>query len=120
MSNLKQWPNDGAPVKFSDIIDPLRKVLRRGEYTGLDIGESLKAGCLSPDEALDPDTMEENGRDRATVILTIAIQLGIEQGQRMKTGEIVRAVESMIKDRRLGEDLDLDGLLAAIRGSCER
>ena len=119
---LKQWPADGSTVSFGDLVDPLRKVLRRGEYAGYDIGEREKAGCLSPDEALAPEQLDryrERGTDRAAVVLGIAVQLGIEQGRRMAIQEAVREVERMIKWQKLGVAPDLEELLAALRHNRE-
>lgn len=118
MPNLKQWPTDGSPVRFDDLLTPCRNALWKGEYQGYDIGERDKACCLSPDETLSPEGLDrarERGQDRAAVVLSVAIQLGIEQGRRLKMQEVERLMRAAIRDQQFGEAADLLTLLSALQ-----
>ncbi len=96
-----QWPKDEAAyVLFSDLVDPLRHVVnfayvlqRQNEgvdipWVGYDIGNREKATCITPDELFTVDCMkfqdEDQGRDVMDLVLTLAVQLGIEQGRRVE------------------------------------
>lgn len=129
----KPWPKDPCKtVSFGDIAEPIRKAiefaydLKRKNpkktipWTGLDIGERLKASCLRPHELLSREQLaydlNDQGRNALDSIIQIAIQLGIEQGgrterewweQRMSIGEIgLKMVQSTFcngKDRTDGK-----------------
>ncbi len=98
---MKAWPESpNETVMFSDLTEPLvravkfaykrtRKNLNKDiPYEGYDIGKSLKASCLPPDESLIAQNLkwqqEDQGRDALEVIMGIAVQLGIEQGRRVE------------------------------------
>lgn len=105
MSKSKPWPDESdKTVNFSDLVKPVcmsirfaYRLIRRNEHrsvpwTGYDIGASEGASelacCSSPDERLQQSQLkydeESQGRDALEVIVGVAIQLGIEQGQRME------------------------------------
>ena len=100
---MKEWPKDGTCVMFSDLAGPLRKVLRFGyilkrkngnkdiPWDGYNIGKKELSTCLNPEEALTAESLafakEDQGCDLLDAIITIAIQLGIEQGRRMERKE---------------------------------
>lgn len=67
-------------------------------YGGYDIGRDERAGSFSPAERLTAEQLRydelDQGRDAATVILGLAVQLGVEQGRRIqqvRQAEIDRA-----------------------------
>ena len=43
---LKQWPENGDTLDMDELLDPLRKVLRRGEYEGYEL--SPRISCMEP------------------------------------------------------------------------
>lgn len=90
---LKKWPEDpNETVSFDDLAEPLLKAIRFAyslrrknkdkdiPYDGFETG--LKHICLSPDELLKADYLEEE--DALKVIIGMALQLGIEQGRRIE------------------------------------
>ncbi len=101
----KKWPKDPKQtVRFADLAEPVHKAisfaytLKRKNHgkdvpwSGFDIGESMKACCLSPHEALTKDNLayDKNNQDRdpMNILIGIAIQIGIEQGRRIQLEEI--------------------------------
>jgi hypothetical protein len=95
----KTWPRDNKPASFDDLTSPIISAMRYAykferknmgkdiPYSGLEhnqthycfsIKESFKADNLKYDE-------EEQGRDALTIIISAAVQLGIEQGIRIKS-----------------------------------
>ena len=93
----KPWPKDGSTVDFTHITEPLRDVVRQlyhlqrrppkdVDYKGLDLGQHEKRVCLSPQDALTTENLlyseEDQGRDPMVTVLSIAVQLGMEQGRR--------------------------------------
>ena len=98
---IYKWPsNPRETVAFSALAEPIIKAIRwgyklsrrrRGEdvpYEGLDLGKSMKASCLPPDELLRAENLdyseEDQGRDLLEELVGLAIQLGIEQGRRIE------------------------------------
>jgi len=98
-SRMKQWPEKGATASFGNLVDPFVDVLNFGyklerrrqniniPYDGYDIGDDLKACNFSPDEKLLAENLqydeEDQGRDLLTNTLSLVMQIGIEQGQRI-------------------------------------
>lgn len=99
VEEAKDWPPNNEIVTFGeDIVDPLREALRVAmdvgnkvydegiEWTGLKQGGDLSACIPHPSRALHSISLkychEEQGRDVFTEILSIAVQLGMEQGRR--------------------------------------
>ena len=97
---MKKWnKNKIKTARFSDLADPVIKAIkfaykleRRNEdkdikWTGYDIGERDKITCFSPDEKLTAESLafalEDQDRDALSEIITVAVQLGIEQGRRI-------------------------------------
>ena len=108
----KPWPEDGSPVGFEhDMVEPLVSALRQAytmtrnnrdvdiDWTGLDIGDREKAGCLTPDVRLTAEHLkydeDEQGRTAADVIIGLAVQLGIEQGRRLFKEDMKLPLESL-------------------------
>ena len=107
---MKQWPEDNKTVTFSDLVTSVRECVdfhyrlsRKNtvepmNYQGYDIGSSVKATSLSPDEALSLEQLDYDltvqGRDAMDTIIGIAIQLGVEQGRRIEH-ENVKLLELM-------------------------
>ncbi len=96
---MKQWPNDRTKsVSFHDLVKPVKDALlfaydikRKNEdkdipYNGYDTGKSVQICDFSPIEKLKAENLEyeksEQDRDALSILLGIAIQLGIEQGER--------------------------------------
>lgn len=96
---MKKWPKDNKVEDFDKLITPVKKALKTAikdghkvyengiGYDGYENGRYEQATCPTPDKALSADSLEyglnEQGRDVFDVILTIAFQLGVEQGRRM-------------------------------------
>lgn len=96
---MKKWPEDGSTVHFEEIIESTKEAIlfaynikrknrnRSIPWNGLDIGDSSKATCFSPEEQLRLKHLRysenDQGRDALDEILSIAVRLGIEQGQRI-------------------------------------
>lgn len=121
----KEWPEDNKVTRFSNITDPVRKALQvamdKGDavyedgikWTGLMQGKFTAAVAQAPTVALHAQNLtysnKEQGRDVFTEIISIAVQLGIEQGRRMmvekldeykflfKAGPGKEIIESLIK-----------------------
>ena len=130
---MKKWPEGNKPARFTDIADPICEAIRAAyelkrknrsrsiPWTGLDIGDDIKAGSYSPDDKLKRDNLkydEENqDRDALQVIVGIAVQLGMEQGRRALWSDLDidlsllnlhaknchEAVQSLIKDSGVSE-----------------
>lgn len=94
----KPWPEDGKPDSLDAIVRPLRKAVRAAyklqrknprkdiPWTGHNIGKSALAVSYGPHERLTVPHLQraaESGRDAMEEILAIAVQLGVEQGQRI-------------------------------------
>ncbi len=89
---MKSWPENGDPVNFDDLSAPLVSAARRfaltgnGKYNGLGYPHSAHI-CPPPSEVLSPAGYladREQGRTRLDAIITVAMQIGIEQGMRLE------------------------------------
>lgn len=119
---MRAWPSDGSTVDFGDLVEPLRTALgfcysltRKNAtedvpYDGYDIGDSIKHVCFSADERLTAFQMSydetEQGRDAAEVILSLAVQLGYEQGRRSVREELrepLRHLQRAMRTMTIGE-----------------
>ena len=94
----KSWPANNDTTSFRDLTKPIIDAItfayqmkRQNEDTdipwdGLDIGDDLKATCFSPDEQLTAEQLhysdEHQGRSALEEIVSVAVQLGMEQGKR--------------------------------------
>jgi hypothetical protein len=111
VSNLKKWPANGDLPDMRDLLTPLRKVLRKGEYEGYEIGARERCMETDPDKALSPEGLErarEDGDIRASVVLRIAFQLGAEQGRRQVKRELREIIEGRVER---GKEVDADTVL---------
>lgn len=123
-ANKLKWPDDGQPASFPDLVEPVCKALRQAysmcrknknkdiKWTGPPQGRACRVSAFEHEEHLLKDNMkyslEAQGRDALTEIVGIAVQLGIEQGERMfKTSgsyqfeeTSLSIVEDMIKRMR--------------------
>lgn len=92
---MKRWPDNGAPASFEALVEPLAKWLRayvnngRVEtYDGFPLGEREAGGALQPVDALTFESLKYNfdnhGRDAFDAVIGAAIQLGLEQGRRLR------------------------------------
>jgi len=100
----KDWPAKNKVADFESIVEPLKKALQiaidKGnkvydegiEWTGLKQGGKNSAIVFQPSEALHSINLkysnEEQNRDVFTEILSIAVQLGMEQGRREIISEL--------------------------------
>lgn len=87
------WPADGSPLDIDDLVKPLHKALLNAYivqrinqdanigWTGPSLGKTSSHICLQPTEVLSAKQLTD--QDALEVILTLAIQLGAEQGIRM-------------------------------------
>jgi len=97
----KEWPTDGEVVDHIDLVMPLRRALDHhyelvrkenvGDtpYDGYNIGKEDRAQSHSPSERLSAGILAEaedndSRRDPATEIISLAVQLGAEQGRRLE------------------------------------
>ena len=95
----KAWPDDEKEtVPFSELVKGVRLALTAAyklttrpiksvPYRGYDIGDGTKISCSVPAERLSEEGLKrekEYGRDVLQVLLETAVQLGIEQGRRIK------------------------------------
>lgn len=93
------WPEDDEPAYFGAIADAIRasfeaalEISPRGNdevdipWNAPNIGDSLKASCLQPREALSAEcrkrTLESQGRDTLDTLIQLTLQIGMEQGRR--------------------------------------
>jgi len=98
---LKQWPeNEKQIVPFEDLISPVvdavfnvYELKRKHEdgipYDGYNIGKTSLAGSHDPQVLLEKDGLEywaERGLTPMHLLLTVAFQLGMEQGIRLNKG----------------------------------
>lgn len=93
------WPVDKGPLPFESLADPIISAIRQAyaterkdqrrsiRWTGPNIGEDERACAPQPKEALSAKNLVfgEDYREREPLetIVTLAIQLGIEQGRRI-------------------------------------
>lgn len=105
MSTYKPWPKTG-PASFDDITSSLRAAIlsaytlkRKNRskdipYDGFDTSPRLRASYPSPINALKAKSLafdeEDQGRDALDVLIGIAVQVGIEQGERIYREEQAR------------------------------
>lgn len=101
---LKEWPEDNTPVKFRDIVEPLYEavlfayeVKRKNKnkdipYEGYELGEDELVTCISMKEGLSAEVLkwarDSHGESALLRILSVAVQLGIEQGRRVAVQQI--------------------------------
>ncbi|HUC87613.1 MAG TPA: hypothetical protein VMR95_00500 [Candidatus Binatia bacterium] len=97
----KEWPEGNETVAHQDLVMPLRIALEylyelrpridTGDvpYDGYNIGKRERAQSFSPSERLTTEQLDESedndsDRDPATEIISLAVQLGMEQGRRLE------------------------------------
>ena len=117
------------PYSFDDLTVPVCDAIRelydlkpRGDYgdkvewTGPDLGKSLRANSLTFDVALTRDSLEYNnenqGRSPLQTVVGIAIQLGIEQGRRLyrKDQEMsLKLLDMAVKLLKNDDDIIIEG-----------
>jgi len=95
-----QWPENDEPAEFGEIAKPILKAIRFAyrirrrnkdkdiPWIGLDLGQDEKVTCIRPMDLLTVDglafSLEDQGRNTLEEIVSLAIQLGIEQGRRIE------------------------------------
>lgn len=100
MTKNKEWPtNPHVAVGFSSIIEPVIEAIRKThnveriegtghEWSGLPLGKRDRSTCVDPSEKLSKEQLVyseiDKGQSALSTIITIAIQLGIEQGRRLE------------------------------------
>jgi hypothetical protein len=106
----KEWPDADEIVPHEDLVMPLRRALdhhyhlvrKEGvgdtPYDGYNIGKRSRAQNLSPSERLSADELAEvqdndPRRDPATEIISLAVQVGMEQGRRREAQERTERLE---------------------------
>ena len=108
---MKDWPEDGKTVDFSEMADSVVDAIRFAytlerkndgqaiPWDGLNIGERDLATCFDPETALSAENLqyddEDQGRDALRVLVGIALQLGIEQGRRLFLDQHKSGIELM-------------------------
>lgn len=114
---MKKWPKkDDKPISFSAICEPIRDAIlfaydikrknanKNIPYKGYDIGYSEQATCCSPNEKFTVKNMkyslEDQGRDALDEIITVAVQLGIEQGRRVFKSSTEYQLKELTKELR--------------------
>lgn len=102
MTKIDGWPDDNKCLNIEEIIDPLVDIIYQAykieaypnrktplKYDGPSIGPhfgALAVGHDAPEQFL-PENVEyddERGRDVLHIVLRVAIQLGMEQGRRIR------------------------------------
>ena len=97
---MKQWPKDGKPAQFSKLVDPIVRAIkfaykleRKNDgknipWAGYNIGKKDLCCCLAANEKLKAKNLawalDDQGRDALDEIVCLAVQLGIEQGRRVR------------------------------------
>lgn len=113
---MKEWPEDETKyISMEDAIEPLCKAARAGyslrrnkkksiPYDGYNVGVQALLVGRDPTYTLSEEGLhyhKENGRDLLNVLLSIAFQLGFENGQRFERKDkpvmdlLVRCVEDL-------------------------
>lgn len=105
-----KWPKDGKPASFSDLVEPICEVLQQAysmrrrkhtdiKWTGLPQGESCGVCSLEHDERLTAEnlaySLDNQDRNALIEIISMAVQLGIEQGERMFKNSTCYQLEQM-------------------------
>ncbi len=115
---MKKWNKQkDKTARFSDLADPIQRAIRFAyklerknidkdiNWTGYDIGEDDKATCSSPNEKFTAEclayALEDQDMDALQEIITVAIQIGIEQGRRIHR----KQVNSHLSGAKLGIDI---------------
>lgn len=96
---MEDWPKDGKTVNFREMTEPVVDAIRFAyrlerqndgqdiPWHGLALGKGETVCGPQPDEKLNAENLryddEDQGRDALTVLVGLAVQLGIEQGRRM-------------------------------------
>lgn len=115
---MKKWGENNELADFAELSDSIKEAIlfayeikRKNKdksipWEGYDVGQSIN--FPSPDETFDFANLkwaeEEHGRDALDEIITLAIQLGIEQGRRQMLGS---TTFSLIKDHQSMADIFL-------------
>jgi len=113
------WPTEGDKViPFYLLADAVRKAFDFTfklediapdsdiPWTGPPLGKRERATCLSPIEHLKAETLawelDDQGRDKLSALICLAIQIGIEQGRRCLRSEESVFIEIEKLKRRAG------------------
>lgn len=121
-----EWPRDtNKCVNFEQLVDPLIESARhllKVEWDGKDVpyeGYPLgQAGSFDPDERLKAEQIryddEEQGRDPLNVMISLAVQVGIEQGRRIDRDREGARTEYEISEAimKAAEEIGLDRVKA--------
>ena len=101
---MKAWPSDGSMVAFEEIVDPIVQSIRffystepkfdlddescdnlQIPWNSYNIGRDALAVCFPPDVRLTAKMLrkaQERGRDPLVEMISLAVQVGMEQGKR--------------------------------------
>jgi len=101
---MTNWPKNDKHMHFSELTEPVCRAIRKAykltskdygegiKWTGPELPQSMRAGCLPYDELLTRKQLEyseqDQGRDPLEEIVGIAIQLGMEQGRRLNKTDL--------------------------------
>ena len=116
---MADWPENDKVLSFWELTDPVVDLVRQAyslrrkaaikkglDWKGPSLPKSLAASSFPFDEKVSAENLrydeEEQGRDPLTVIIGIAVQLGIEQGRRISAAEMNQLKKSL---ELLGESL---------------
>lgn len=108
---VKKWPKDGKTLSCEKLIGPVKELAKQmirwenigrgkdlvGFYKGYDFPDSMAATGPAPEDLLTIEGQEyeiDQARDPIDTLLLFAFVLGIEQGRRMKVGEVAEDLES--------------------------
>ena len=116
----KDWTDDGKPIWFEDLVDPVVEAIRYAyklerQNDGQDIpwnGPSAARDELVSDMdhavALTAKhlefNLEDQGRDALVTLVSIAVKLGIEQGRRIVKNEFEYKLAKQIIKLYYAED----------------
>lgn len=130
---MTDWPNATDPAMLEDLTTPLRDALKslyslrrnktkEADWTGPEItAVAILATSFNIQERLSEEKLnydaDNHGRDALDAILTAAIQLGIEQGLRIKCNQnkisltllsgYIDQIKVVISDITNGKDVEL-------------
>ena len=132
MSGPLEWPDDGNPLDYQSIADPIRKAIRFAyemsrknvgrsvPWRGPPIGRSEAGNSLQAKHRLSAEMLryseEDQGRDALDEIIGVAVQIGIEQGRRIfKKSDTFKVLMLRLETYRLG--LERLGSMEAFEGA---
>ena len=113
LNPVVKWIIDYYELHSNEIHDP-RNHKDIPEWDGLPLGFHDRAVAVEPNDCLAREGLEwsydDQGRTPLEAIISIAIQLGIEQGRRLHAGKLLESIDWAKKSLSVScAELDKDG-----------